>query len=85
MQSVPLARVAAVQFRRSLFGCRFEVLVPAPDGQVAQPAVPFNSPGVVPFRAIYTRTRLLLAGPLLLDAPSQRATTVPTPQGGETP
>ncbi len=65
MQSVPLERVAAVQLRRSLLGSIFEVLVPAPDGKVEQPFVPFNSPGVVPFRAIYTRTRLLLAGPAL--------------------
>jgi inorganic pyrophosphatase len=84
MQSVPLERIAAVQFSRSLFGCLFEVLVPEPDGQLAQPFVPFNSPGVVPFRAIYTRTRLLLAGPLLGNAPRQKANTVPTPQGGET-
>jgi inorganic pyrophosphatase len=84
MQSVPLERIAAVQFRRSLFGCLFEVLVPVPDGQIRASAVPFNSPGVVPFRAIYTRTRLLLAGPLLLNAPKQRADTAPTPQGGKT-
>ncbi len=62
MKSVPLERVAAVQLRRSLLGCLFEVFVPEPDGQATQPFVPFNSPGAVPFRAIYHRTRLLLAG-----------------------
>jgi inorganic pyrophosphatase len=66
MKSVPLERIAAVQLRRSLLGCVFEVFVPAPDGKVEQPFVPFNSPGVVPFRAIYNRTRLLLAGPALM-------------------
>ncbi len=60
---VPLAEVAAVQLRHSLWGCAFEVLVPAASGQAAPPVVPFNSPGIVPFRAIYTRTRLLLAQP----------------------
>ncbi len=68
MQSVPLTQIAAVQFRRSLLGSVFEVLVPTPAGKVEQPFVPFNSPGVVPFRAIYTRTRLLLAGPTLEGA-----------------
>ncbi len=63
LTSVPIERVAAVQMQRSLLGCLFEAIVPAPDGHIEQPFVPFNSPGVVPFRAIYHRTRLLLAGP----------------------
>src|SRR5690242_5124723 len=52
MQSVPLARVAAVQLRRSLLGSIFEVVAPDPTGKAKPPFVPFNSPGVVPFRAI---------------------------------
>lgn len=72
MKSVPLAQIAAVQLRRSLLGSVFEVLVPAPTGKAKQPFVPFNSPGVVPFRAIYTRTCLLLAGPALVR-PTQAA------------
>ncbi len=79
MQSVPLERIAAVQFRHSLFGCLFEVLVPGPDGQMGHPGVPFNSPGVVPFRAIYTRTRLLLSAPPLGNAPRQRASKAEQP------
>lgn len=63
LTSVPLVQVAAVQLRHSLLGCAFEVVVPAVSGQKAPPVVPFNSPGIVPFRAIYTRTRLLLAHP----------------------
>ncbi len=63
MIELPLARVAAVQMRHSLLGCTFAALVPEPDGRVTQPFIPFNSPAIVPFRAIYTRTRLLLAAP----------------------
>lgn len=73
MQSVPLERVAAVQFRRSLLGSVFEVLVPESTGKPKRPFVPFNSPGVVPFRAIYTRTRLLLAGPARVRSTQEAA------------
>jgi inorganic pyrophosphatase len=66
MQSIPLAQIAAVQLRRSLLGSAIEVVVPNSTDKAKQPFVPFNSPGVVPFRAIYTRTRLLLAGPALV-------------------
>jgi hypothetical protein len=63
LTSVPLAQVAAVQLRHSLLGCGFEVVIPTTSNQKAPSFVPFNSPGIVPFRAIFTRTRLLLSHP----------------------
>jgi len=62
MTAVTLARVAAVQLRHSLLGCAFEAIVPEPPGQHTRHFIPFNSPAIVPFRAIYTRARLLIAG-----------------------
>lgn len=83
MNPVPLEQVAAVQLQRSLLGCMFEVVMPAFDGRAHQPCIPFNSPGVVPFRAIYHRTRLLLAGPLSRKAGCvQIEPTQPTQEGG---
>ena len=83
MTPVSLEQVAAVQLQRSLLGCVFEVVIPASNGRVDKPFIPFNSPGVVPFRAIYHRTRLLLAGPL--GGKTERVQTEPTQpvQGGE--
>jgi hypothetical protein len=71
--AVPLKQVAAVQLRHSLLGCTFEVVTPEPDGRTTQQFIPFNSPAIVPFRAIYTRTRLLLAGPYVgVQQPDRR-------------
>ena len=85
MTPVPLEQVAAVQLRHSLLGCAFEVGVPEAAGQVTRHVVPFNSPAIVPFRAIYTRTRLLIAGPS--QDRKQRSQTHPTTpeSGGKTP
>lgn len=83
LKSVPIEHVAAVQLQRSLLGCVFEVMVPHSNEQVEHPFIPFNSPGVVPFRAIYHRTRLLLAGPFSgKPASEQREPTQPA-RGGE--
>jgi inorganic pyrophosphatase len=82
MQSVPLERVAAVQLRRSLLGCVFEIVVPEAEGGVMQPYVPFNSPAIVPFRAVYTRTRVLLAAPFGGALAASRRETVSHHQGG---
>ncbi len=82
MKSVPLERIAAAQLRRSLLGSVFEVSVPEPDGKVEQPFVPFNSPGVVPFRAIYHRTRLLLAGPARVRSTQAERSTAQTRKVG---
>jgi inorganic pyrophosphatase len=62
MTAVALEQIAAVQMRHSLLGCVFEAVVPAAGEQVIRHVVPFNSPAIVPFRAIFTRTRLLIAG-----------------------
>jgi inorganic pyrophosphatase len=62
--SWPLAAIAAVQLQHSLLGCSVTLVTPTPKGETSYPSVPFNSPAIVPFRALFTRLRLLLAGPL---------------------
>lgn len=83
--SVPLAQVAAVQMRHSLLGCTFEALVPQADGQLQRHLVPFNSPAIVPFRAIYTRARLLIAGPFQGLQQSDQTDLKAPQSGGTTP
>jgi len=62
--SWPLATIATAQLQHSLLGCSIALAIPAANGQTDYPSVPFNSPAIVPFRALFTRLRLLLAGPI---------------------
>jgi hypothetical protein len=63
--SWPLAAIAAAQLQHSLLGCSISLAMPAAQDATGYPSIPFNSPAIVPFRALFTRLRLLLADPML--------------------
>ncbi|MBF6590450.1 MAG: hypothetical protein IVW57_07940 [Ktedonobacterales bacterium] len=67
--SLPLPELASVSLQHSLLGCYLTISLPigAPAPEVRQITTAFPSPLIVPFRALSSRLRVLLNGPLYRD------------------
>lgn len=58
-----LATISSAQLRHSLLGSSLSIFVPQTDGKTRQHVIPFHSPAIAWFLPLFTRLRLLLAGP----------------------
>lgn len=60
-----LTSISSAQLRHSLLGSSLSIFVPQQDGKTRQQVVPFHSPAIAWFLPLFTRLRLLLAGPYI--------------------
>lgn len=67
MQRIHLATISSAQLRYSLFGSSLSVFVPQPDGHIQQVVIPFHSPAVAWFLPLFTRLRVALSGPFVVE------------------
>jgi hypothetical protein len=63
VRRIDLAEIAAAQLRHSLLGCALTVVLPRGEQEEAV-VIPFHSPAIAPYRALFTRLCLLLHRPL---------------------
>lgn len=67
MRRIRLAAISSAQLRYSLFGSSLSVFVPQPDGHIQQVVIPFHSPAVAWFLPLFTRLRVALRGPFVVE------------------